>query len=206
MYVIEKGNIVKIELINKGYDNSLILLENKRVYYENSNLIDSYEKAKLAKKEYEIVKRFKKRNCDKDGFLKCTCCGKKARQLTVDHIKPLYGFGGKQKIRENKHIWEKAWDNNNLQILCENCNHIKNTMNNNIFNKYIKTIDEIGNKLKMKKINNMSRCRAKTENQSLKPGFCISSVNKKMSQEVAMRLAKMDSRILYRKEGYKLDC
>lgn len=193
IYVINKEEIKKVEVLSKGYDNSLIRLEGKEIYYKNNNLIESMDSAKMALKEYKIARNFKKRNRNKV----CSCCGNKYDNLTVDHIIPLKSFGKRSEIRKDKSIWEQAWSSDNLQLLCESCNKIKNTMPDEDFREYMCYLNERGNKLKHKKINGMNRIAGtKSSNRSQSPSYCMSS-NNKLSQEVMLKLAKMDSRILY---------
>ena len=44
---------------------------------------------------------------------KCMCCGREDQPIHVDHIKPL-----------RKH-WDRRLDPDNLQVLCDQCNHGK---------------------------------------------------------------------------------
>ncbi|WP_270504370.1 HNH endonuclease [Paraclostridium sordellii] len=193
IYVINKGAIKRVELLSKGYDNSLIRLEGREIYYKNSNLIESMDLAIIALKEYKITRNFKKMNKNKI----CSCCGKRYDNLTVDHIIPLKSFGKRNEIRKNKAIWKQAWSANNLQLLCESCNKIKNTMSDENFREYMCYLNDRGNKLKNKKINGMNRIAGtKSANRSQSPSYCM-SLNNKLSQEVMLKLAKMDSRILY---------
>lgn len=193
MYIINKGEIKSVEVLSKGYNNSLIRLEGREIYYKNSNLIESIDSAKMALKEYKITRNFKKMNKEKV----CSCCGNEYDNLTVDHIIPLKSFGKRNEIRKDKELWEQAWSSDNLQLLCESCNKIKNTMSDKDFRKYMCHLINKGNKLKNKKINGMNRIAGtKSGNRSQSPSYCM-SLNNKLSPEVMLKLAKMDSRILY---------
>lgn len=194
MYILKMGNVEKIEVISKGEENSLINIFGKEVYYNNKNIFEDLETARIAKKEYLIVKNFKRKHKGN----KCPCCKRKFKSLTVDHIIPLYEFGGRNEIRKNKQIWENAWSEDNLQLFCEECNKMKSSMENKEFLKYYRKIDRAGLKLKEKKMHSMNR---RTENKSQhrckSPGYCLSSSKAKVSEDIIIKLAKMDSRVLF---------
>lgn len=190
---------MKVELISKGNDNSLVKItyNNKKELCSNSNIFDNYEEAKLSKREYNIARNFKRKHSSK-GVMTCTHCGKKGKDLTVDHIKSLKQHGGKREIRKDLHKWEECWNEDNLQILCSSCNKIKNTMSQSKFERYINKIDKKAKCMCNKK--NKKMALGSTQYFKASFGLGTSKYNKKninYSYEVLERMAKMDSRTIY---------
>lgn len=63
-----------------------------------------YQSFEWRKLRYQTIRRYGR---------KCMCCGAVDKPIHVDHIKPLRKY------------WELRLDPDNLQILCEDCNHGK---------------------------------------------------------------------------------
>lgn len=199
MYVLLGSNIKRCEIIKKYKYTSIVSIDDDKETIENDNLFIDIKKARLAKKEFIKIKKFKKKNKDENKMLKCSSCGKVHEKLTVDHIKSLKSFGGRDKIRESKFIWDKAWDENNLQILCESCNKIKKTMSKKRFDKYINNVDKISNQINNKKNRLISKgieSKISYKINSKKVKKVIKDVDTDYN-EVLMRIAKKDSRLLY---------
>lgn len=199
MYVLLGSNIKKCTIVKKYKYTSIVIIDNNKETIQNDNLFTDIQKARLAKKEFIKIKKFKKKHKDKNGMLKCHSCGKMHSNLTVDHIKSLKSFGGRDKIRESRSIWDKAWNEENLQILCESCNKIKKSMSKKKFDKYINNVDKISNQINNKKNRLVSKGidnKVSYKINSKKVKNIISDVNTDYS-EVLMRIARKDSRLIF---------
>lgn len=130
MYIIKKGEIRKVKVLNQSEDTcSVYDKKDMKILHnvKNKEIEYSYKNAEMKLKELNIVKSFKRRKANKKGICTCEWCGSKGDDLTVDHIYPLSKFGGREKIRKNKAVWREAWSYDNLQILCKECNQRKDS-------------------------------------------------------------------------------
>jgi 5-methylcytosine-specific restriction endonuclease McrA len=83
------------------------LLSNKddrRERKRKATLRKFYSTYEWRKVRYKVLKKYGS---------KCMCCGSADRPIHVDHIKPLRKY------------WHLRLDPDNLQVLCEECNHGK---------------------------------------------------------------------------------
>lgn len=209
MFMVRKGEIREVEVLDlkegfysvKDKKNNEILSK-----IHKTDVCETYEEVKLIQKEYEIKIKFKKNRKNKNGFHTCSWCGKKGKNLTLDHKEPLDSFGGKKQIRKNEKIWRKAWSIKNLQMLCEECNKHKANYKNLEGTMELDDIDYHARILNNKKLLTKS---VHKDSPSTKIGYGIAT-SKRANQrkELAVYVAKADSNILRldsifgRKEAY----
>ena len=198
MFIIKKNNIEEVELINKGKEKSLVKFRDEKILIDNSNIYYSKQEARIAKMEKRIIRDFKNAHTNKSGYGYCYYCNKKIHKdsCTVDHMQPLKSFGGRRKVRENKEIWDIAWDKEyNLVLACEECNSEKDNLNINVFEHKLAILDRKAKILNMKKTKRSStECYGLEHNR--KVGFGISTAGKKHNYFSALYMAQKDSNIL----------
>lgn len=186
-------------MLNKGINDSIVkTYDGQEVLVDNSDIYHSMQECKAAKAEVNLKKKFRKRHANKKGYMTCAKCGCKGKHLTVDHIVPVSSFGGYKAVRRDLELWLEVWDESNLQILCKDCNQVKDTMSQEEFDEYdMKKIYKRGMILSNKKNSLM----AKDKMQAHKVGYGVStscySIDSELDTNILMKLAKMDSRILY---------
>lgn len=198
MYIIKKRGIVEVKVLTRFEETGELRVKSLSTGHEEivfkEDVYNSIEEAKIAQKEIEIVKTFKRGRRNKKGELTCKCCGHKAKDLTVDHIKPLKDFGGRKALRSNSEAWEKAWNFSNLQILCHDCNQFKNSMSQEQFEKSVDMIDlcarRLNNRKKLRKATNKN-----TPANKISYGLATSGYAKNRKELVGL-VAKSDSNIL----------
>ncbi|MGL4801972.1 MAG: HNH endonuclease [Cetobacterium sp.] len=201
MYIVKRGEVLHIDVIKKGINESEIKISGKNVIevVKNVNIHNTRHEAKLEKYEINIKKKFKAKMSNKKGTLTCCKCNTKGKHLTVDHIVPMSEFGGRREVRKDYNLWKDVWDESNLQILCEDCNRIKGSMPQETFDKFnMNKIYKRGMLLNNKKNELMSK---KLNSFAHKAGFGVSSsrysYDSELETSMLMHLAKMDSRKLY---------
>lgn len=198
MFIIKKNNIEEVELINKGKIKSLVRFKNEDILIDNGNIYYSKQEANVARAEKKIIRDFKNANTSKSGYGTCHYCGKRIHKdsCTVDHIQPLSSFGGKRKVRSDKHLWKLAWDKDyNLVLACEECNSEKDSLRANVFEHKLAILDRKAKMLNMKKMRkSASECYGNENNR--KVGFGISTSGSKHNYFSALYMARTDSNVL----------
>ena len=198
MFIIKKNNIEEVELINKGNEKSLVKFKDVEILIDNGNVYYSKQEARMAKMEKKIIRDFKNTHTNKSGYGHCHYCNKKIHKdsCTVDHLEPLKNFGGKRHLREDRELWNIAWDRDyNLVLACSECNEEKDDLNVNMFERKLARLDRKAKLLNMKKTKKSSmECYRLKLNR--KVGFGISTASDKHNYFSAMYMAQKDSNIL----------
>lgn len=198
MYIIKKRGIVEIKVLTRFEDTGELRVKSLDSGHEEivskCDVFYSMKEAEIGLEEMRIVKSFKKSRKNKKGELTCKCCGHKAKDLTVDHIKPLKEFGGRRVLRSNHENWKQAWSFKNLQILCNECNQFKSTMSQERFEESVDMIDlcarRLNNRKKLRKAINKN-----TPANKISYGLATSKYSKNRKELVGL-VAKSDSNIL----------
>lgn len=198
--VLEKleGSILKVQYIESGAIRDV----------HAHNLVETTQEGMLVQREIRMKKDFKNSHKNKRGEHKCAWCGKRGKDLTVDHIDSLDSFGGRKAIRKDYRVWKRAWNFDNLQMLCEECNKSKSNFKNEFGDLTLNQIDFHARVLNTNKMLNASFNKGSMYSK-VSYGIATSdySDNKK---EFAEYVAKADSNIIRqdiifgRQEAYDL--
>lgn len=161
-----KFSIRKVEISYKelktNQEKIKVRLENGSVIYLKKDwFYKSYEEAYRISCERLITYNFKESRKNKYGKWVCSSCGRhiSKKEVTVDHLIPILKFKENGKYKD-EHSWKLCWDEDNLTIMCINCNanksymSIKKHLTLNKKSTYIKlkSIKRRKNKIKIKNI------------------------------------------------------
>ena len=140
-YVVlkERGNEVKfsvkkIEIKSKDLKNkqekiNVLLPSGERMLLKKDWLYTSYKEACRVSCERLITYNFKQSRKNKYGNWICSSCGRHIdkKNTTVDHLIPILKFKKNGKYRD-EHSWKTCWSEDNLTIMCADCNLNKSYM------------------------------------------------------------------------------
>lgn len=121
----------------------------------------SYDEAYRVSCERLITHNFKESRKNEYGKWVCSSCGRhiSRKETTVDHLIPILKFKENGKYKD-KDSWHMCWSEDNLTIMCVNCNTNKSymsikkhlTLNKKSTYVKLKTIKKKKNKIKTKSI------------------------------------------------------
>lgn len=197
MFIIRKGRVKSVKVVSaKGGSYSVMDLSDNKILsgLDKQDVYRDYLDCKVALKEVKLKNAFKREQANKSGKHTCAWCGKKGDNLTVDHIIPLDYFGGKRKIRKNEDTWRKAWNFNNFQMMCSECNKRKSNFINEDGDMSLKDIDILARRLNNKRVLEKNQYK---NTPASKIGYGIATgkwSNRK--KEMADYVAKADSNVL----------
>ena len=132
----EKGNEVKFSIrkVDIEYSNFIANQEKIKVSLQNHGDIylkkdwfyKTYEEAQRVSVERLISYNFKQNNKSEDGRWVCSSCGRhvEKNEVTIDHLIPILKFkkNGRYIDKQN---WAMCWSEDNLTIMCTDCNSNK---------------------------------------------------------------------------------
>ena len=135
----EKGNEVKFSIrkVDIEYSNFIANQEKIKVSLQNHGDIylkkdwfyKTYEEAQRVSVERLISYNFKQNNKSEDGRWVCSSCGRhvEKNEVTIDHLIPILKFkkNGRYIDKQN---WAMCWSEDNLTIMCTDCNSNKSYM------------------------------------------------------------------------------
>ena len=129
-----KFSVKKIEVrrkdLNSRRDKIEIQLQSgETLLFKKDWLYTSYKEAQRVSCERLITYNFKKSKRNKYGNWVCSSCGRHTdkNDTTVDHLIPILKFKKNGKYRD-KQSWETCWREDNLTIMCTDCNFNKSYM------------------------------------------------------------------------------
>jgi len=129
-----KFSIKKIEVKSKDLNNKqekikILLPNGESILLKKDWLYTSYEEAHRVSCERLIIYNFKQNKKNKYGNWICSSCGRyiDKKDVTVDHLIPILKFKKNGKYRD-KQSWETCWREDNLTIMCADCNLNKSYM------------------------------------------------------------------------------
>ena len=203
-FIVRRDKILKVNIVGKD-GNYFTVNSNGRIYkIESDDIFDNIEHAKLKRREIMIKGKYKRKHKNLDGTYTCVCCGRTSEDITLDHVKPLFSFGGEREIRNDYRTWKYAWSEKNFQLMCEDCNRKKNISSqlefDALMNKLTKKGKELGYKkttLLAKGVKDGNKCSfGINRNDYLHDTYIENKRFNINSIDIDMQIAKMDSRII----------
>lgn len=129
-----KFYIKKIEISSKEFKTKqerikVHLNNGNEIYLKKDWFYKTYKEAQRVMDERFIAHNFKESKKNEYGMWVCSSCGRHIGKddVTIDHLIPVLKFKRNGKYKD-KDSWRLCWQEDNLTIMCVDCNSNKSHM------------------------------------------------------------------------------